>query len=128
MFCRETVQDVRGASEERTFPPVLFFFQGSVEEGASFFERYWPEARAVSDPEKFFYGAFGIGRGRIGQLLGPRVIAAGFRAAFKGNWIGRPVGDPRVMPGLLLVENDRIVWRHDFEHAGDHPDFRGLAS
>ena len=122
------MQDVRGATEDPTFPPILFFFQGSPEEGAAFFERFWPEARAVSDPERFFYGAFGIGRGRLGQLLGLRVIAAGLRAAFKGNWIGRPVGDPRVMPGLLLVENDRVTWRHDFEHAGDRPDFRGLAS
>lgn len=128
MFCRETVQDVRGASEDPTFPSAILFFQGSREEGAAFFERFWPEARAVADPEKFFYDAFGIGRGRLGQLLGPRVIAAGLRAALKGNWIGRPVGDPRVMPGLLLVENDRITWRHDFEHAGDHPDLTALAS
>jgi len=128
VFCRETVQDVRGASEDPTFPSVLFFFQGSPEEGAAFFERFWPEARAVSDPEKLFYDAFGIGRGRLGQLLGPRVIAAGLRAAFKGNWIGRPVGDPRVMPGVLLVENDCVIWHHDFEHAGDHPDFKVLAS
>jgi hypothetical protein len=128
VFCRETVQDLRGASGDATFPSILFFFQGSPEEGARFFERFWPEARAVSDPERFFYGAFDIGRGRLGQLLGPRVLAAGLRAAFKGNRVGRPVGDPRVMPGLLLVENDHVTWRHDFEHAGDHPDFKGLAS
>jgi hypothetical protein len=128
VFCRETVEDVRGASGDPRYPAVLFFFQGSPEEGVAFFDRFWPEARAVSDAERFFYGAFGIGRGRLGQLLGPRAIAAGVRAAFKGNWIGRPVGDPRVMPGLLLAENDHIVWRHDFAHAGDHPDFKALAS
>jgi hypothetical protein len=27
------------------------------------------------------------------------------------------------MPGLFLVKDDAILWRHRFRHAGDHPDF-----
>jgi hypothetical protein len=27
------------------------------------------------------------------------------------------------MPGLFLVKDDTILWRHRFRHAGDHPDF-----
>jgi hypothetical protein len=26
-----------------------------------------------------------------------------------------------VMPGLFLVRGDSVVWRHTFDHAGDHP-------
>ena len=45
----------------------------------------------------------------------------------KGHGIGKPVGDPWIMPGLFLTRADgQILWRHRFEHAGDHPDFANL--
>jgi hypothetical protein len=31
------------------------------------------------------------------------------------------------MPGLFLVSGDTILWKHDFRHAGDHPDFLKIA-
>ena len=39
-FCRETVADLREAASEPGYPPVLFFFQGSVTEGRAFLRRY----------------------------------------------------------------------------------------
>jgi hypothetical protein len=30
------------------------------------------------------------------------------------------------MPGLFWVAADRVLWRHDFAHVGDHPDFEAL--
>ena len=116
------MEDLRRASKSEGFPPVLFFFQATAEAGAEFFGRFWPEARAVADPERHFYEAFGARRGTLGQVLGPRVWAAGVRAALKGHRIGKPVGDPMVMPALLLVQGDRIVWSHPFRHAGDQPE------
>jgi hypothetical protein len=102
---------------------VLFFFQGTPDQGAEFFRRHWPDARAVSDPELFFHEAFGARRGSLRQLLGPRVWFPALRALFKGNLPGRIIGDARVMPAMLLVRSDEIVWRHNFRHAGDHPEY-----
>ena len=103
---------------------VLLVYQGNVEDGAAFFAKLWPEVRAVADPAFRLYEAFGIQRGGSEQLLNPGVIACGIRSVLKGNFVGRPQGgDARLMPGLFLVADDRIVWRHDFRHAGDHPDF-----
>jgi hypothetical protein len=49
-FCREAVSDLRKLSADQPgYPPVLFFFLGTVEEGREFFDRYWAEARAVAD-------------------------------------------------------------------------------
>jgi len=28
-----------------------------------------------------------------------------------------------LMLGLFAIENERVIWHHDFRHAGDHPDF-----
>jgi hypothetical protein len=39
------------------------------------------------------------------------------------------VGDPWVMPGLFLLDPaGDVVWRHDFEHAGDHPDWNEMTT
>jgi len=41
----------------------------------------------------------------------------------EGECPGKAVGDPWSMPGLFVVKGDLILWRHQFRHAGDHPDF-----
>ncbi len=104
----------------------MLFFLGSAEEGRSFFSTAWPQARGVSDPDLRFYGAFGLGRGRMSQLLGPGVWLAGLRAALKGHGIGKPVGDPRVLSGAAIVRGDEVFWEEPSEHAGDLPDFGAL--
>jgi hypothetical protein len=96
---------------------------GSVEEGLAFFDRFWPEARAVSDPEKFFYQAFALNQGSLRQMLGPSVWKKGLEASRKGNTIGMPIGDVRQMPGAFVVRKEAVLWQHDYRHTGDHPDF-----
>ncbi len=98
-------------------------YQGTVVEGKAFFDRHWREARAVADAPQLLYAAFGIGQGGTRQMFGPAVWLAGVRATLKGHVGGRATGDPWTMPGLFLVLDDRILWRRDFRHAGDHPDF-----
>jgi hypothetical protein len=77
----------------------------------------------VADAPRRLYAAFGIGQGGKRQMFGPGVWLAGARAALKGHTSGKAVGDPWTMPGLFLVKDDAILWRHMFRHAGDHPDF-----
>lgn len=95
-------------------------------DGQAFFSRFWPEARAVSDSSNQFYKAFGLVRGGMKELLSPGVMACSLRAISKGNTGGKVVGDPTQMPGLFLVQGDRILWQHEFRHAGDHPDFASI--
>ena len=91
---------------------------GSPAEGERFFDERWPEARAVSDTERVLYAGFGLERGRFGQLLGPRAVWAGVRAALRGHGVGRPVGDPMMMPGWFLVHDETVIWQHVHDHAG----------
>jgi hypothetical protein len=128
MFCRETVKDIRAIVErEAAYPLVLFFYQGTVAQGEAFFKRYYPSARAVADPTKYFYTHFGLERGSIGQMFGPEVWACGVQSLMKGNFIGLPVGDPWTMPGAFLVQDESIIWQHTYRHVGDHPAFDALA-
>jgi len=127
IFCRETVADLRAVSAEPGFPPVVFFFQGSPTEGRVFLRRDWPNVRAVADPAGRFYDAFGVGHMTPLQLLRPALWAAERRAArAKGHENGPRSGDIWRMPGIFLVQNGRVRWKHDFRHAGDAPDLTEL--
>lgn len=95
--------------------------QGTVEQGEALLAKLWPDAPAISDPERELYAAFGLGHGRVGQLLGPATWLAGLRALLKRHFVGLPVGDPLTMPGAFLVEGGRVFWAHPFDHAGDQP-------
>ena len=125
MFCREMVAELRQVvAKDPDYPEILVFVQGSVEQSRLFFAERWPEARAIADPRRRFYNAFGIRRGSLTQLVAsPGVILAGARAMAKGNIQGQTVGDTAQMPGLMLVQEGCIVWQHRFRHAGDHPDW-----
>ena len=127
-FCREMVADLRDLSDDLDEAlPVLFVYQNTPEAGAEFFRSTWPEARAVADPERCLYEAFGVGRAGVGQALNPGVWACTLRAVSRGHLPGVPDSDPRTMPGLFIVGPEgAVAWSHDFAHAADHPDFRPI--
>ncbi len=128
IFCRETVADLKQAREEvPDYPHVLFVAQGRVEQNRKFFEKVsWPEAPVIADPSRDIYRAFGVGRGTLRQLLGLAVWRAGRRARKKGHGLGGIQGDPWLMPGIFLIFDGVLAWRHQFGHAGDHPDFESV--
>jgi hypothetical protein len=101
----------------------VFVFMGEPDEGAAFLEPMWPGAAGIADPQKALFEAFGIARGGLKEMFGPRAAACGLRAAAKGNFIGRKQGDPWTLPAFVLVEGGRVRWRFDGEHAGHHPDW-----
>ena len=115
------MEELRQRSQDPATPPILLVHLGSPGEGERFLTARWKEARAVSDPEGRLYRAFGLGRGRFGQLFGPAVLLAGISHLRHG--IGLPVGDPLVMSGWFLVAADgRIIWADQHAHAGsEHP-------
>lgn len=127
IFCPEIVRDLRQiALNNASYPEIIFFFQGSVDQGKDFFSKTWPEVKAVSDFDKQIYKAFKLKRGTISQLFGHKVWLRGTEAMLKGNFVGLPVGDLWTMPGMFLVEKGQVVWQHEFEHIGDHPDLSSI--
>jgi len=114
---------LRVSKEAADAPRVVFVFQSEPEEGRAFFARYDGAEHAIADPDRELYRAFGLDRGTLGQLAGPRVWLAGIRAVGKGHGMGRVRGDAFQMPGAFLVEDGEVTWSHEFRHAGDAPDF-----
>lgn len=102
---------------------------GSEEEAAAFFAKYGlGDVARVSDPEKRVYEAFGLERGSLGELFGLRVIGRALAALFRGHGVGKPVGDPRQMPGAFLVVEGEIVASYRHRDVAARPDYAELAS
>lgn len=126
-FCKETVRDIRSAQNlDPEYPNVLFFFQESVEAGQTFFNQFWPRAKAISDPDLFFYTEFGIPAAGLLEVAGPRALLAGMRATVKGNLHSWPKGNIWQMPGFFIVSGDKIFWSHHCRHAGDRPPIKRM--
>ncbi|XDD51379.1 SelL-related redox protein [Leptospira sp. WS92.C1] len=127
IFSREAVHDLREISETcLSFPPILFFFPGNLEETRNFFEGTWEDASVVSDTNVEFYQDLGLSNAGLLQLAGPEVLVATARATLKGFFYGIPGRNSLRMPGAYLVVQDRIVWEHSYRHIGDHPDWKNL--
>jgi hypothetical protein len=56
-------------------------------------------------------------------LLRPALWSAERRARAKGHEGGERTGDIWRLPGVFLVEGARVMWSHEFRHAGDHPEW-----
>ena len=131
-FCREALADLaeqRARLEAQHVMPVLIHM-GSESQGARFFAEYGLEdLPRVSDPNCELYRAYRLDRGRFGQLLGPAVWWRGFQAAIlAGHGLGKLVGDGLQMPGVFLVEDNRILRAVRHRTAADRPDYCAVAT
>ena len=83
----------------------------------------------ICDPDRKLYQAFGLKRGRLRQLFGPKVL---WRALPEGvlsrHGIGRLTADSFQMPGLFLIDESGIVRRFLHRTAADRPDYAGICA
>ncbi|MEM9464429.1 MAG: hypothetical protein AAGA90_03605 [Actinomycetota bacterium] len=77
---------------------------------------------AIDDADGDLYRALTVRRGGLRAMFGLRAWVRGVVAFVRGHRIGRKVGDGWTLPTVIAVEDGSVVWRHDGEHAGDHPD------
>lgn len=105
---------------------MLFVFRGTAEIGKEFFDHFWPQAKGVADPTGDLFRSFGLFRASWSRLIGPKVVWAAMKSLAKGNRNGFPQSDTMRNPGLYVIENEAIIWEHNFHHIGDHPDFDTL--
>ena len=124
MFCREGVTGLRRVVESvKDFPPVLFVFRGTPEDGREFFAHFWPEAKAIADPTGDLFRTFGLFRASWKSLMGPAMLLAAARSWLRGNRNGAPKPDVMREPGLFVIQDEAVIWEHNFQHIGDNPDF-----
>lgn len=96
---------------------------GRPDQAAEFCERRWVPFACLTSPDASAHRAYGLRRGSLNQLAGPRVWLPGLRNALKGNPQGRfGQGDPARLPGTFVVDAEgRIRYAHRGRRSDDNP-------
>lgn len=131
-FCREALDDLAARMKEIEDggARLVLVHMGSDEHARSFFSKYGLEnVPRISDPERSLYRAFGLRRGSLGDLLGPKVWLRGFESAIlKRHGQGRLIGDGFQMPGIFLLFHGEILRSYLHQSAADRPDYVQLVT
>jgi len=127
-FCRETLADVESRKDDlarKGIRPVFVHMSQDPQEVLNLFSQYHLEDCAhISDPQKDLYRAFGLQRGSLAQIIGPKVLWRGFVAAIlEGHGFGAPKQDPFQLPGVFLVHQGRILRDFRHEYSSDRPSY-----
>lgn len=118
MFCREIV----GWMNRHPEANVVFVAGERVEECARFRERTDSSHRFVSDPGRSLFEAFGLGRGRLAQLMNANTVRRGIAAMRQGFYQGVPTSDPMMLGGAFVVDTDGcIAWEYRSRDMADNP-------
>lgn len=130
-FCREALADLarQRAEIEASGVRIVLVHMSPESHAGSFFRRYGLEdLPRVSDPRRTLYRAFGLARGGLMRLFGPKVWVRGFQAALLGrHGIGRLVGDGFQMPGVFLIFHGEVLSSYRHHTAADRPDYLSMA-
>lgn len=131
-FCREALADLAAKREkiEREGTRLVLVHMSSEETASRFFARYgFQDVQRISDPGRTLYRAFGLMRGRFGDVLGPKVWWRGFQAGVLGrHGVGPLMGDGFQMPGVFLLFHGEIVRSYRHQSAADRPDYLALVT
>ncbi|MDP3850127.1 MAG: hypothetical protein Q8Q59_06480 [Luteolibacter sp.] len=84
------------------------------------------DVRRIADPYCELYRAFGLGRGGLPELFGPRVWWLGAVSVFKGCGVGHLAGNALQMPGAFLFKHGKIISSQRARFASDLPDIPAL--
>ncbi|MDX2114256.1 MAG: redoxin domain-containing protein, partial [Planctomycetota bacterium] len=100
-FCIEAMADVarQRRAIEQSGVQVVLAHMGPEPAGEIFEANGVGDLPRISDPEQKLYRAFGLRRGNLWQLGGPKVWWRVFQALSAGRRVGRVVGDAWQMPG-----------------------------
>jgi peroxiredoxin len=126
-FCREALADIaaRRHDIEASGTRIVLVHMGQPESGINQFRKYGlDDLHQISDPCRGLYRAFGLRRGNLWKLFGPKVWLRAFDACIlKGHGAGRVAGDPCQMPGMFLLFHGQLLRSYRHQSAADRPDY-----
>ena len=126
-FCRESLDDIaanRSQIEAGGTQIVLVHHgqQSAIE--ALITAQGLSDLEQIHDDDQALYQAFGLRRGSLGQVAGPKVwLRTTLAGRLRRFGLGRVSGDPLQMPGVFLRHNCNVINSFRHESAADRPDY-----
>jgi peroxiredoxin len=124
LFCREWLKTLEKHQTDfaRAGVKIVAIAQGKPAHAARYCGDLAPSTTCLVDEGTNAYNLYGLGRGGMMQLMGPKVFTSGMRAVMNGASVGEVIGDPLMMPGTFIIDRAGTVrYAYYSEHAGDHP-------
>jgi hypothetical protein len=128
-FCREAMADVAAIKHDihDAGANIAFVHGASPDEAAPWFAKYGlADVMAISDPDLSHYQAFGLGKASAAALIAPAVWARGAVCALSHGFGVQPAAMLRQLPGVFLVQGDRILSEYRHRSNADRPDYLAL--
>lgn len=128
-FCREAMADVaaRQSSLRQHGAAIAFVHGASHAEAARWFSKYGlDDVMQVSDPGLAHYRAFGLGRTDATDLVNPRVWTRGAACALAHGFGAQTIEMMRQLPGVFVVQHDRVLTEYRHRSPSDRPDYLQL--
>jgi hypothetical protein len=128
-FCREAMADVAALKHDihDAGANIAFVHAESSIEAAPWFRKYGlDDVMSVSDPELAHYKAFGLGRPPATALVSPQVWARGAVSALSHGFGVQTPAQLRIMPGVFVVQHDRVLSEFRHRTPADRPDYLAL--
>ncbi|CAN5680950.1 hypothetical protein BH23CHL5_BH23CHL5_07920 [soil metagenome] len=122
IFCRQHAKELSASAERIRLAggQVVLIGMETPQEAAEFARNQDVPFPVLSDADRSAYRAYGLPEGSIGQLAGPKVVAASLRAVANGAGVGKAVGNRRQLPGTYIVDNAGVIrFAKPAAHAGD---------
>lgn len=128
-FCREAMADVAAVKRQihEAGANIAFVHSASPSEAAPWLTKYGlDDVMAISDPGLAHYKAFGLGKVNAAALISPVVWARGAVTALSHGFGAQPPAMLRQLPGVFLVQGNRIL--NEFRHRSnaDRPDYLAI--
>lgn len=128
-FCREAMADVAAVKDDirAAGAHVAFVHGASPAEAAPWFHKFGlDDVVKISDPDLAHYRAFGLGRTSAGALFDPKVWARGAVCALSHGFGGQSPAMMRQLPGVFLVQGERVLSAYRHASPADRPDYLAL--
>jgi peroxiredoxin len=126
-FCREAIADIARIQQAITSSgaQIVLVHMGDTAGIETLLRKHKLSALdRIQDSDRQLYRAFGLKRGTLRQLFGPKVIVRGLKAGLLDrHGLGRVKADSFQMPGVFLIHRGRIVRRFRHSTAADRPDY-----
>ena len=100
---------------------LVLIGQATPRQAAHFRKKLDIDLPVLADEQRTTYKTAGWRKANLGQLLGPRSVAAGVKhTARSGVMQGKVIGDAAQLGGAMIVQSDcSVSWSKTQEHAGD---------
>jgi len=127
-FCREAMADVAAIKSTIASSANIAFVHGaSPAEAAPWFHKFGlDDVVAISDPHLAHYRAFGLGRTTAASLVDPTVWTRGAICALSHGFGAQTPAMMRQLPGVFLVQHDRVLAEYRHRSPADRPDYLAL--